>query len=744
MNMFKQATLAVLLSGMGAGAMAANCAQGWNSTTIYVAQNVVSYQLKNYEAKWWTRGEVPGTTGQWGVWKDLGVCGTVTASPVPTAVPTSTPAPTATSKPTATPVPTPTATPKPTATPVPTPTATPKPTATPIPTPTATPKPTATPIPTPTATPNPTATPAPTPTVTPVPTATATATPAPTATPALVPTAAPSSTPAPTQDPAFAKQTNHYPIFHSTKGWLTGNTVYLPVGAAFDPKLTATDLEEGDMTGKIKLESSNLNTQLPGSYSVKYSVKDGWVSSVDNGGFIANMDLNVQVFDPLQGIPTRTLNVDALWPLESQGGSVTLTPGQSVSRTIKVDRAMLPMPAAMVQVNKVQVKETAWGGSTRQIYLQVSRKDTGEVVYGAATTLNSGTTLTLASPLALLTDKEYVFTVRYDAGSTQGFARVAGSSDLWLQLGGTETVSVNAYGDIESDHSNLLAYDPGYSLNSGKSKLLSTTGADETLLVNRFPNAPALYYTVENPAVASLLVTPGSSTDRLTLSGLQAGETNLQIWANGVVVDAVRLIVTRPKAVRLSYSYVAFPGEQITHLMSDNAAITASITRNYAPYNIAVSWVDNGVLTFNWNLDGSGDSASNRQQETPFTHGIIPNQSAVFSNVFMVRRYTSTSPCSPTGSGSSLKSGANDMPPRAAFRSACTSSHPEDSGMTLSHEVGHNLGLSHYASADVNSMANFMTSGVRRDPGFFAYQWRTIHNTLEARITAGDPGVGIR
>ncbi|MFE2873986.1 carbohydrate-binding protein [Embleya sp. NPDC059259] len=35
---------------------------------------MVSYQGHTYRAKWWTQGEVPGTTGQWGVWVDLGAC----------------------------------------------------------------------------------------------------------------------------------------------------------------------------------------------------------------------------------------------------------------------------------------------------------------------------------------------------------------------------------------------------------------------------------------------------------------------------------------------------------------------------------------------------------------------------------------------------------------------------------------------------------------------------------------------
>ncbi|GAP63111.1 chitinase [Ardenticatena maritima] len=111
-------------------------APAWNAAVAYVGGDVVSHNGHEWRAKWWTRGEEPGTTGQWGVWEDLGACSGGTA---PTPIP-----PTATPSATSTPVP-PTATPQPTNTPVP-PTATPQPTSTPVP-PTATPQPTSTPVP---------------------------------------------------------------------------------------------------------------------------------------------------------------------------------------------------------------------------------------------------------------------------------------------------------------------------------------------------------------------------------------------------------------------------------------------------------------------------------------------------------------------------------------------------------------------------------------------------------------------
>ena len=42
---------------------------GWDSAAVYLGGNRVVYNGNTYEAKWWTQGENPGQSGQWGVWK---------------------------------------------------------------------------------------------------------------------------------------------------------------------------------------------------------------------------------------------------------------------------------------------------------------------------------------------------------------------------------------------------------------------------------------------------------------------------------------------------------------------------------------------------------------------------------------------------------------------------------------------------------------------------------------------------
>ncbi|WP_190216205.1 glycosyl hydrolase family 18 protein [Streptomyces griseosporeus] len=46
----------------------------WVKDKVYTGGQRVSHKGHAWKAKWWTTGEEPGTTGEWGVWQDLGAC----------------------------------------------------------------------------------------------------------------------------------------------------------------------------------------------------------------------------------------------------------------------------------------------------------------------------------------------------------------------------------------------------------------------------------------------------------------------------------------------------------------------------------------------------------------------------------------------------------------------------------------------------------------------------------------------
>lgn len=46
----------------------------WQASAVYLGGQTVAHNRHHWQAKWWTTGEEPGTTGEWGVWRDLGPC----------------------------------------------------------------------------------------------------------------------------------------------------------------------------------------------------------------------------------------------------------------------------------------------------------------------------------------------------------------------------------------------------------------------------------------------------------------------------------------------------------------------------------------------------------------------------------------------------------------------------------------------------------------------------------------------
>lgn len=76
---------AVVLPTLAAPAtqVAACTAPPWAPGEIYVGGDLVSHNGHEWRAKWWNTNEEPGTTGQYGVWVDLGPCGDPTVTTVP-------------------------------------------------------------------------------------------------------------------------------------------------------------------------------------------------------------------------------------------------------------------------------------------------------------------------------------------------------------------------------------------------------------------------------------------------------------------------------------------------------------------------------------------------------------------------------------------------------------------------------------------------------------------------------------
>ncbi|AUI87601.1 chitinase [Vibrio azureus] len=48
------------------------CQNAWDPNTIYNGGDTVTHAGKTWEAKWWTQGDDPAKSGEWGVWKETG------------------------------------------------------------------------------------------------------------------------------------------------------------------------------------------------------------------------------------------------------------------------------------------------------------------------------------------------------------------------------------------------------------------------------------------------------------------------------------------------------------------------------------------------------------------------------------------------------------------------------------------------------------------------------------------------
>ncbi|GAA1517299.1 glycosyl hydrolase family 18 protein [Streptomyces albidochromogenes] len=49
-------------------------APAWSASSEYGSGTTLAHKSRQWKSKWWTKGEEPGTTGEWGVWQDLGAC----------------------------------------------------------------------------------------------------------------------------------------------------------------------------------------------------------------------------------------------------------------------------------------------------------------------------------------------------------------------------------------------------------------------------------------------------------------------------------------------------------------------------------------------------------------------------------------------------------------------------------------------------------------------------------------------
>ncbi|MCT2592968.1 lytic polysaccharide monooxygenase [Streptomyces sp. N2-109] len=49
-------------------------ATAWDAGSVYNGGDTVTWGDHTWRARWWVQGQEPGSSGEWGVWEDLGAC----------------------------------------------------------------------------------------------------------------------------------------------------------------------------------------------------------------------------------------------------------------------------------------------------------------------------------------------------------------------------------------------------------------------------------------------------------------------------------------------------------------------------------------------------------------------------------------------------------------------------------------------------------------------------------------------
>jgi autotransporter-associated beta strand protein len=400
---------------------------------------------------------------------------------------------------------------------------------------------------------------------------------------------------------------------------------------------------------------------------------------------------------------------------------------------------------------RVAVSRVEAGGARTLFFSQ----DFQQRVYGSTVR-----TWTFSEPVLLACDVTYELAITLVQGGLDSFGGgvtgtnlfVAASDypdgtfsapgDLWFGLAGTTVLPVFNSVALSGQPANVYYLDAGSNADSTnhdklKGKLLGVNGHPEQLNFACPASWPPLTFAVANPATVTLQVQGSGGNHALTLNGAAEGETFLFAKAGGTVVAYLKLQCYPQRPVKMSYSYVQYPGESDHTLKHASAEIMAYISSVYAKANVAIQWTDNGIITYEWDHNGDGDSntADDTELWSPLVTGWIPNRNSVFSNVFMLRNNKDDNYLGGTnGGGTSKGYGVATPPAVTAGYGAVVRCHllrpASQFASTLAHEVGHNLGLFHTGIGAPTPLDNLMDVG-RVGDSLWSWQWDTIHATLK-------------
>lgn len=355
--------------------------------------------------------------------------------------------------------------------------------------------------------------------------------------------------------------------------------------------------------------------------------------------------------------------------------------------------------------------------------------------------------------LELEPGKDYVLEIEAPANYTYptfGFKTV--ESDLGSCNLGDRDIWMKFYGSVSSDTDPTITInneDPSDYQLDVYSRMFPTKLLNKyepsNLFVNSSLSGNLQYHSSDESILkVEILQQETGVKDKIELMGLKQGSAFIYITNQNDTISHIKADITNKEVVTVSFQYFNYPGETQHSFMTAYSNITQEIVDVYDFANVYLDFTDQGVIEFEWDLDGDGDSYEPDASESYALKDAVPNASDYFSNLFMYRvNKTDSYFGGSNGGGSSFGFGELDSAPRFGWVALHLFRTEFSLAETVGHELAHNFGLSHYSDnqslvIDVpNDLTNIMKTG-RMENLFYGFQWNIIHNTINYVKTQGE------
>jgi len=364
----------------------------------------------------------------------------------------------------------------------------------------------------------------------------------------------------------------------------------------------------------------------------------------------------------------------------------------------------------------------------------------------------------ITGSLVLQTNKDYVLEIDLvnieDTYKSFGFyvtdfdlgTSNMGDRDIYMKLYGSVTSTTDS--DITLSNASASNYYLDTYSNFFATKLLNKYEAESIFVGST--KAGNLEYRSSNDAVLKVAIQEQETgvQDKIELMGVEDGKALVYIVHQNDTISHFNATVTTKKVIPISYQYIKYPGESDHEFLTAFTTITQTVGDIFNEANVTLQFTDQGIIEYEWDLDGDGQIWSQDYSEIHGAYEQVPNSESFFSNLILIRRNKDDDDVGGSnGDGTSQTPGGwahTSVTPRYGLAATRIIDNAMKRAQTLAHELGHNLGLVHYSTSGngngiivPNDLNNLMKTG-RQENYIFNFQWDVIHKTIAYRAQEGE------